>query len=658
MPNLGFIRVAAATPKLKIANTEFNAEQIIECNNIADESGCGLVVFPELCITGATCGDLFYQDFLYTKSLESLSRILKASEKTASAIVLGLYIEHGANRLNCAALIQSGSIKGLSPKTFLSGPQLRWFSPICTTVDKATPINFMGGEIPFGNLLYKDSATGIALGVEVSGDTGHIITPGALLSLHGAEIIASPCASHDTAGGTGLRRTIVAGESRKNICAYAVASAGVHESTTDKVYGGQNLIAENGVIISESGRFKRESSVLYGDIDFELIRFERKRVQSHNGNAAFYAEREAYLSVPIEPLRLFDSGKQTPARTYPKNPFIPDSPVAAAEHCSEIFEIQCAGLAKRIEHTHAVKAVIGVSGGVDSALALLVCANTFKMLGKNTREIVSITMPGFGTTDQTHENALEMMKALGTDTREISITDSVIQHFKDIGHDPNNRDVTYENAQARERTQILMDIANKENGIVIGTGDLSESALGWSTYCGDHMSMYNVNAGVPKTLVKRVLRWIIDHKLNGPLGDKSFSSDNTALSYAIDGALSTPVSPELLPAGDSGDIAQKTEDMVGPYELNDFFIYYTLKCGFSPVKLLHIANLVFAGEYSNETIKKWLSAFYKRFFRQQFKRSCMPDGPETGPVSLSPRGGLYIPSDADDEMWAIFELSE
>lgn len=650
MPNFGFIRIAAATPKLKIANTEYNAEQIIECLSVADKSGCGLVVFPELCITGATCGDLFYQDFLYKKSLESLARILKASEKTSPAIVLGLYVENRSSRMNCAAFIQNGRIKGLSPKVFISGPQSRWFSPAHANSDK-THIDFMGGEIPFGNLLYKDPVSGIVLGVEVSGDTGYTITPGALLSLQGAEIIASPCAIHDTAGSAKLRRAIVADESRKNICAYALASAGVHESTTDMVYSGQNLIAENGNIISESGRFERESTFICGDIDFELIRSDRMRNQSRNDVVAFYSGRDVCLTVPIEPLRLFASEKQTLARAYPKNPFIPDSPVAAAEHCSEIFEIQCAGLAKRLEHTHTAKSVIGVSGGVDSTLALLVCANAHKMLGKNAGDIISITMPGFGTTDKTHENALEIMKALGTDIREISIKDSVIQHFKDICHDSNSRDVTYENAQARERTQILMDIANKENGIVIGTGDLSESALGWSTYCGDHMSMYNVNAGVPKTLIKQVLQWIIDHKLNGPLGDRSFSSDNTALSYAIDSVLNTPVSPELLPASNSGDITQKTEDMVGPYELNDFFIYYTLKHGFSPEKISHIANLAFDGDYSGETIKKWLSAFYKRFFHQQFKRSCVPDGPETVPVSLSPRGGLKMPSDADCELW-------
>ena len=509
----------------------------------------------------------------------------------------------------------------------------------------------MGTDIPFGNLLFKDTISGAAFGIEVSDDMERPINPGALLSLNGAGIILNPAAGHETAGEAGRRRHIISSGSRKNICAYVTASAGVHESTTDMVYGGHNIIAENGEILSESGRFNRGQAMLFADIDFELLRRERMQAHSFVETAAYYADKPAFSVITIEPLKLFDSEKQSLIRIYSKSPFLAGPPDAAAEQCKEIFEIQCAGLAKRLEHTGAVKSVIGVSGGVDSALALLICAAAHKTLGKNTGDIAALTMPGFGTTDKTRENALRIMELLGTDIREISIRDSVAQHFKDISHDPENHNVTYENAQARERTQILMDIANSENGIVIGTGDLSESALGWCTYCGDHMSMYNVNAGIPKTLVKSVLQWITDCKLNGPSGDKTFSSDNSALSYAIEDILNTPVSPELLPGDENESITQKTEDMVGPYDLIDFFIYYTLKYGFSPEKLLYLANLAFAGDYSAETIRKWLSSFYKRFFSQQFKRSCMPDGPKAVAVGISPRGGLAMPSDAACEIW-------
>jgi len=651
MSNLGFIRIAAATPTLKPANTEYNIQQILECLEAADESGCGVVVFPELCVTGSTCGDLFYQDFLYKKSLDGLQKIVDASQKFSFAIVLGLYIELNHKRLNCAAFIQNGSIKGIVPKMFVSNAQARWFASGCDIADQVTSINLMGLDIPFGNLLFKDPHSDAVIGIEISEDAAHAITPGAVLALNGANILLNPAAAHHTAGKSDLLRELVLNASRKNSCGYVYVSAGVHESTTDAVCSGQNIIAENGKLISESNLFHRDTAILYGDIDFEMIRNERMRTQSFHEISTFYTGFAVVSTVHLEPLRLFDTQKQTLARTYAKNPFTPDSPSALAERCEEIFEMQKAGLAKRLEYTQAAKAVIGVSGGIDSTLALLVCTATYKMLGKSTNDILTLTLPGFGTTDKTYHNATEIMNALGTDIREISIRDAVLQHFKDIGHDANIHDVTYENAQARERTQILMDIANKENGIVIGTGDLSESALGWCTFNGDHMSMYNVNAGVSKTLARQIIQWIVDYKLNGPIGDTSFSLDNAALSYALEDILGTPISPELLPPDNSGGIAQKTEDSVGPYILHDFFLYYTVRHGFSPEKLFYIAKLAFEEDYSDEAIRKWLSLFYKRFFSQQFKRNCMPDGPKIGSVCLSPRGSLSMPSDADCGFW-------
>jgi len=647
MSNLGFIRLAAATPKLKPANTEYNTEQILECLVAAEKAGCAIVVFPELCITGSTCGDLFYQGFLYKKSLEGLQQILDTSKKASSAIVLGLYVEIGCHRVNCAAFIQNGEIKGVVPKMFIGGAQSRWFVPGNGLCGKIKSANLMGVEVPFGNLLFKDSHSDAVVGIEISEDANHTVTPGAMLALNGANILLNPAACYHTAGKESRLKEHLLHESRKNRCGYIYASAGVHESTTDTVHSGQNMIAENGKLLSQSSLFNRDLTVLFGDIDVEMIRNERMRTQSFREVAAFYAGIPGITTVNIEPLRSFDAQKQTLLRTYAKNPFAPDSPLALAERCAEIFEMQCAGLAKRLEHTQSSKSVIGISGGLDSTLALLVCAATYKLLGKSTSDILTLTLPGFGTTDQTHHNAVEIMRLLGTEVREIPTRDSVTQHFKDIGHNINRHNVTYENAQARERTQILMDVANQENGIVIGTGDLSESALGWCTFNGDHMSMYNVNAGVPKTLARHIIRWIIDYKLNGPIGDQSFSLDNAELSYALEDILNTPISPELLPPDDSGTLIQKTEDAVGPYILHDFFLYYTVRHGFSPEKLLYLAKLAFAEDYSAEVIEKWFSVFHKRFFSQQFKRNCMPDGPKIGSVCLSPRGSLTMPSDAD-----------
>ena len=647
MSNLGFIRVAAVTPKLKPANTEYNTKQIIECLEVASSYEPGIVVFPELCITGATCGDLFNQDFLSEKSLEGLKQILDVSKKFQFAIVLGLHVTFDTERVNCAAFIQNGEIKGLVPKVFVPDAQSKQF------VSGNNITGAPNDKIPFGNLLFKDQASGVAIGIEVADDALLSITPSDVLALNGANIILNPSAAVHTAGKANRLRGIVKNSSKRNACGYVTVSAGAHESTTNAVCSGQNIIAENGKILSESTVFNRESIMLYGDIDFGLLRNEKLQMQHAVKATSDFANLQQIQAVSINPLPLFDKNKQALMRTYTKNPFVPNSPLLLAERCEEIFNIQCAGLAKRLEHTNAAKSVIGVSGGLDSALALLVCAQVTKMLGRNPQSILALTMPGFGTTNETHQIAYKLMRLLGVEIREIPIHASVLQHFNDIGHNQNVYDVTYENAQARERTQILMDIANKENGIVIGTGDLSESALGWCTFNGDHMSMYNVNGGVPKTLVRHLIRWIIDYKLNGPNGDTTFSFDNPELSYALEDVLNMPISPELLPPDVNGNITQKTEDAVGPYVLNDFFIYYTVRHGFSPEKLLYIASQAFKDEYSPNTIKHWLYVFYKRFFSQQFKRNCMPDGPKIGSVSFSENGLFKMPSDIDGSLWNI-----
>jgi len=650
MSELGFIRVASITPKLIVANTEYNKTEIIECLQTADKSGCGIAVFPELCITGSTCGDLFHQRFLYQQSLASLKHIVCATENCSIAVILGLYIEHESLRFNCAALIQKGQIKGIVPKMVIPDVQSRWFSSGSAFCERICTVRLLGEDIPFGRLLFKDETSGVAIGIEVGEDRCQPVSPGLLLALNGAQILTNPSAEYDVAGRSDFKRNFIAIESARLVCGYAISSAGVHESTTDFVFSGQNLIAENGNMIAESSRFTRNSNVLYGDLDYELLNIERMR-GSHFSDMYGFTDKTTVTSVTLQPLSLFNAQKNTLMRFYPKNPFLPKQPERLPERCSEIFEIQCAGLAKRLEHTKAARTVIGISGGLDSTLALLVCVATHMLLGKNPDEIVALTMPGFGTTGKTYQNALALMQLLGTTIREISIKDSVSQHFNDIGHDANIHNVTYENAQARERTQILMDVANQENGLLIGTGDLSESALGWCTFNGDHMSMYSVNAGVPKTLIRHIIKWVIDTKLTGDVQNENFSADNALLAKTLQDVLDTPISPELLPPDQNGEIAQKTEESVGPYPLNDFFIFHTVRFGMRPDKLFFLAKHTFEDEYPDEIIKKWLIVFYKRFFSQQFKRNCMPEGPKVGSVGLSPRGDWIMPSDADWNMW-------
>lgn len=657
MNKIGLVRAAAVTPVLRVANPEFNTDEIIKCAKEADKNGAGLILFPELCISGYTCGDLFYQEFLYSKSMEGLKRIADATKKLSAVVVAGFYMRLENNLFNCAAVMQDGVIKGVVPKMFLPNYkefyEARWFAAGNRISESIKSVRLFGYDVPFGHLIFHDEENDLNLGIEVCEDLWVPITPGSFLALNGAHIILNPSASNETVAKSDYRRNLISMESAKNICGYVYASSGVHESTTDLVFGGHNLIGENGNLLAESKLFERKSNITYGDMDFERIKFERTYGQNFEESTSAYCSRIDITKVPLSPVRLLDTGKDKLLRKYEKNPFVPSDPDTVDRRCREIFSIQAAGLAKRIEHTHSKKAVVGISGGLDSTLALLVCAETFKLIGKDPKDIIAVTMPGFGTTGKTYNNAQTIMKLLGADVREIPIRDAVLQHFKDISHDPDQHDVTYENSQARERTQILMDVANKEGGLVVGTGDLSEVALGWSTYNGDHMSMYGVNSSVPKTLVRFVIKWVMDHRLSGPSEEKDFSRDNELLRKTLQDIMDTPISPELLPPDESGEIAQKTEDTVGPYILHDFFMFYTIRFGMSPRKLLFIAKTTFAGEYSEDFIKKWLVVFYRRFFSQQFKRSCIPDGPKVGSVSLSPRGDWRMPSDADPAAWLM-----
>lgn len=655
MKKIGLVRVATVTPKLKIANTEYNTDEIIKCAIDADKNGAGFILFPELCITGYTCGDLFYQDFLYNKQIEGLKKLAEATRQLSAVVIAGFYFKLENNYYNCAALIQKGKILGIVPKMFMPNArefyEARWFASGIKISDSIHSVQIYDYDVPFGHIIFHDKENEFRVGIEICEDLWVPISPGSHLALNGAHIIFNPSASNETVGKADYRKSLILSESSKNVCGYVYASSGVHESTTDLVFGGHSLIAENGNLLSESKLFQRDSSITYGEIDYERLKFERTYGQNFEECTSAYSTRHVYSEAILAPIRVLDAEKDQLRRAYPQSPFVPTDQQSVNERCKEIFSIQASGLAKRIEHTNTSKAVLGISGGLDSTLALLVCAETFRHIGKNPRDIIAVTMPGFGTTDKTYNNALLIMKLLGTEVREISIKESVLTHFKDIGHDPDKHDVTYENAQARERTQILMDISNMEGGLVVGTGDLSEVALGWSTYNGDHMSMYAVNSGVPKTLIRFVIQWIMDYKLSGNEEDKEFSTDNALLKKTLRDIMETPISPELLPPDKDGKIVQKTEDTVGPYILHDFFMFYTIRYGMSPKKLLFIAKSAFEREYTEEYIKKWLTVFYRRFFSQQFKRSCIPDGPKVGSVSLSPRGDWRMPSDADSFLW-------
>ena len=624
--NNGFVRVAAAIPELRVADCAFNVARIADLVHKGEEEKVQVICFPELCVTGYTCADLFQQQQLLADAQKALSELQLLTFSTTSVIIVGMPVRIESHLFNSAVVLQGGHILGVVPKTHLPNNnefyEKRWFSS-GALVDTPT-ISLFGESVPFGiDLLFSDGK--FTFGIEICEDLWVPIPPSSQQTLHGAEIIFNLSATNELIGKHQYLRQLIEQQSARCNAGYVYASAGAGESTTDVVYAGNGLIAENGKIISSSERFSFEPQLIVNDIDIDRLQAERLR----NTNFANDKSSIVYRTLQIEEAHFTRFELK---RTFDKYPFVP--PVFTRdESCHEIFSIQIGGLAKRWQHTKSETAVIGISGGLDSTLALLVSVKTADKLGIDRKKVIGITMPGFGTTDRTYTNAVNFMKSLGITMLEISIKEACIQHFKDIDHDPKIHDVIYENTQARERTQILMDIANKYKGIVIGTGDLSEMALGWSTYNGDHMSMYAVNSGVPKTLVRYLVDWAA-HELD------------TTSKEILQDILETPVSPELLPADGNGDIAQKTEHIVGPYELHDFFLYYMVRFGFSPAKILLLAKNAFADSYSDEVIEKWLRIFIHRFFAQQFKRSCIPDGPKVGSINLSPRGDWRMPSDA------------
>lgn len=633
--NYGYVKVAAAVPRVKVADCRFNTEQIEKEIIIADGKGVQIIAFPELCITGYTCGDLFAQQLLLEEAEIGLIRILNDTRQMDIISILGMPVACNGLLLNVAVVIQKGKVLGVIPKTYLPNYkefyEKRWFTSACEVHESS--IRLCGQVVPMGRNLLFETAD-VTFGVEICEDLWAPIPPSSVLALQGAELLFNLSADTEAIGKHAYLRSLIGQQSARCISGYVFSSCGFGESTTDVVFAGNGLIYENGNLLAASKRFSFEEQMVAGEIDVDYLRAERRV------NTTFAACRANCVSEPAVRISTeYVNGKDLNlTRTYNPHPFVPQG-AALDERCEEIFSIQMSGLAQRLVHTKAQSAVVGISGGLDSTLALLVCVKTFDKLGWSRRGIIGVTMPGFGTTDRTYTNAVNLMKALGVTIREVSIKEACIQHFKDINHDIDVHDVVYENAQARERTQILMDIANQTRGLVIGTGDLSELALGWATYNGDHMSMYGVNTGIPKTLVKHLVKWVAENGMDD-------ASRGTLLDI-----VDTPISPELIPADENGNISQVTEDLVGPYELHDFFLYYFIRCGFPPSKIFFLAARTFKGVYDEETIRKWLQTFYRRFFSQQFKRSCLPDGPKVGSISLSPRGDWRMPSDAGSEMW-------
>lgn len=626
----GLIRVCAASPKLKIADCKYNTEEILKCAEQAAAAGVQMLALPELCITGYSCGDLFYQNSLLKAAEDSLAAILAATEQQDMLMAVGLPVRCGGQIFDAVAVLHKGLILGIIPKAFMNGER-QFASAFDSDLEY---IDFCGQEVPFGtDLIFRaaDMAE-LAVAVEVGSDALAPLSPAAYLTVNGANLVLSPAAFAAAATSYEYRKQLAMSRSSACAAGYVSASAGMMESTQDMVFGGGALVAENGAILAEGERFTADSDLIIADVDLELLLHERRHNTAFVHKPEMPAVREVYFDMAAA-----DNEIQ---REIPRNPFVPAGNKARQARWEEIFRIQYTALARRMMHTGSKSAVVGISGGLDSTLALLVTVRAFDFLGLDRQSLVGATMPGFGTTDRTYTNALDLMKALGITVREISIVPAMEQHFKDIDHDIADRNVAYENAQARERTQILMDIANDIGALVVGTGDLSELALGWATYNGDHMSMYSVNAGVPKTIVQMVVGWIAE---NGGL--------DAAAADVLRDILDTPISPELLPPAESGEIKQKTEDIVGPYELHDFFLYYVVRCGFEPAKIYAYARKAWAGVYDDATLLKWLRNFYRRFFSQQFKRSCMPDGPMVGAVTLSPRGGWQMPTDGCADLW-------
>lgn len=628
--NQGFVKAAAATPDIRVADVKYNTEKICEAIEAAAGEKAKIVAFPELCVTGYTCGDLFTQDVLLR---DARAALLKIADFTADKDILafvGVPLSVDGELYNVAAALNRGEILGLTTKTFLPNYaefyEMRQFTP---GPEKAREILFEGKRVPFGPqiLFQASSMEELIVSAEICEDVWSPIPPSIQAAMEGATVIVNCSASDETIGKDRYRRELIAGQSARLIAGYVYANAGEGESTTDLVFGGHNLITENGAVLSEAKRFRND--IIYSEIDIYRLLGERRK------NTTFKtSEDRKLIRVPF----YIEREKTVLTRHFPKQPFVPANEEERARRCEEILTIQAMGLKKRIAHTHAKSAVVGISGGLDSTLALLVTARAFEMLGRDKKDITAVTMPCFGTTDRTYQNACKMAVQLGAELMEVRIADAVSVHFRDIGHDPGDHSVTYENSQARERTQVLMDIANERGGMVIGTGDMSELALGWATYNGDHMSMYGVNASVPKTLVRHLVKYAAD------------VTPDEQLKAVLYDVLDTPVSPELLPPKD-GNIAQKTEDLVGPYELHDFFLYYMVRFGYEPSKIFRLAEETFEGSYDKTTILKWLEIFCRRFFSQQFKRSCLPDGPKVGTVALSPRGDWRMPSDACAAVW-------
>lgn len=633
----GFIKVAAATPKIKVADVDYNTELI--CNQIdeAAKNGAKVLVFPELCLTGYTCSDLFWQSLMLEKVKEKTIEIARYSKDYDMLIMIGIPYEHNGKLYNVGVVLHKGKILGMITKKHLPNYSEFYEARHFTKgFEKVVTVDFAGQKVPMGmNILFKcENRPDMVIGVEICEDLWVPNPPSIRHTMAGATIIANLSASDEVTGKSIYRRDLVAGQSARLICGYIYADAGEGESSTDLVYSAHNMIAENGRMLAEAKRFINQT--VYGDIDLDRIKNERRKMTTYDSK-----DEEDYTVVTFE-MNMDNNELSTKINNMP---FVPGDIAKRNERCEEILTIQAMGLKKRLEHTNAKSAVIGISGGLDSTLALLVTVRAFDMLGRDRKGIVAVTMPGFGTTDRTYDNALKMIEKLGTTFIEINISDAANEHFKAIGHDSSIHDVTYENVQARQRTLYLMNLANQYNGFVVGTGDLSELALGWATYNGDHMSMYGVNASIPKTLVRHLVRYYAD------------TCEDIELNKVLMDVLDTPVSPELLPPQDNGEIAQKTEDLVGPYELHDFFMYYMLRLGYTPKKIYYLARNAFEGIYDDETILKWLKTFYRRFFAQQFKRSCLPDGPKVGTVAVSPRGDLRMPSDACATIW-LKELEE
>ena len=639
--NYGFVKVAAAVPRVKVADCKFNSERLEGLITIAEGKGVQILTFPEMCITGYTCGDLFAQQLLLEQAEMALIQILNSTRQLDIISILGMPVVVNSTVINAAVVIQKGKILGVVPKTYLPNYkefyEQRWFTSALQVSENS--VRLCGQIVPMGNnLLFETAET--TFGIEICEDLWATVPPSSSLALQGAEIIFNLSADDEGIGKHNYLCSLISQQSARCISGYVFSSSGFGESTTDVVFAGNGLIYENGYLLARSERFCLEEQLIINEIDVECIRAERRVNTTFAANKANCPGKEA-IRISTE---FVNSKDLNLTRTFNPHPFVPQGSELNSR-CEEIISIQIAGLAQRLLHTGAKTAVIGISGGLDSTLALLVCVKTFDKLGLSRKDILGITMPGFGTTDRTYHNAIDLMNSLGVSIREISIREACIQHFKDIGHDLNIHDVTYENSQARERTQILMDIANQTWGMVIGTGDLSELALGWATYNGDHMSMYGVNAGIPKTLVKHLVQWVAENGM-----------DETSKATLLD-IVDTPISPELIPADENGEIKQKTEDLVGPYELHDFFLYYFLRFGFRPSKIYFLAQTAFSGVYDDETIKKWLQTFFRRFFNQQFKRSCLPDGPKVGSISISPRGDWRMPSDASSAAW-LKEIAE